>query len=49
VEARLSPDEKTLYFTNGRRLPTDPPEGPEHPYIQHTWEVTLSPLKALIQ
>jgi Tol biopolymer transport system component len=49
VEARLSPDEKTLYFTNGRRLPTDPPEGPEHPYVSHTWEVTLSPLKAPIQ
>jgi len=49
VEARLSPDEKTLYFTNGRRLPTDPPDGPGHPYVSHTWEVSLSPLKALVK
>jgi hypothetical protein len=39
VEARLSPHEKTLYFTNTRRLAPDPPESPEHPFVQHTWEV----------
>lgn len=45
VEARLSPDEKTLYFTNGRRLPSDPPQSPDHPYVQHTWQVDLSLIK----
>ena len=41
VEARLSPDERTLYFTNGRRLPSDPPESPDNPRVQHTWQVDL--------
>jgi Tol biopolymer transport system component len=45
VEARLSPDRKTLYFTNGRRLSSDPSESAEHPYVQHTWQVDLSLLK----
>ncbi|MDQ2842318.1 MAG: hypothetical protein M3Y72_14995, partial [Acidobacteriota bacterium] len=46
VEARLSPDETILYFTNSRRLPTDPPESPEHPYVQHTWQVDISALNS---
>ena len=46
VEARLSPDGKTLYFTNGMRLASDPPESTEHPYVQHTWQVDISTLKA---
>ena len=45
VEARLSPDRKTLYFTNSRRLASDPPESTENPYVQHTWQVDLSLLK----
>lgn len=39
VEARLAPDEKTLYFINGRKLPSDSPD--ENVRVTHSWEVTL--------
>ena len=47
VEARMSPNETTLFFTNSRKLPIDPPTSPEHPYAQHTWQVDMSVLKQL--
>ena len=41
IEARLAPDEKTLYFTNGRKLSSDD-SGDEKTTFVHTWEVKLT-------
>jgi Tol biopolymer transport system component len=39
VEARLDPQEKTLYFINGRKLPGDSVD--EQTRVVHSWEVAL--------
>jgi hypothetical protein len=40
TEARLDPREKTLFFTNARKLPDDR-GADEHAIVIHSWEVSL--------
>jgi hypothetical protein len=40
TEARLDPREKTLFFTNARKLPSDRVTD-EHTIVIHSWEVAL--------
>jgi Tol biopolymer transport system component len=40
VEARLDPLENTLYFTNGRKLPSDSAD--DKTRVVHSWKVSLS-------
>lgn len=47
TEARLDPKERTLFFTNARKLPTDQ-SADEHAVFIHSWQVALPVRHALI-